>query len=53
MGAVTGSRLDHLVDWEQARQNPFIGPAQIHAGDATNPVWEATAWKKSFELLMD
>jgi len=26
MGAVTGSRLDHLVDWEQAKQNLFIGP---------------------------
>lgn len=47
MGVVTGSHLDHLVDWEQAKQNPFIGlPAQSHDSSERNLVWEATAWKK-------
>jgi len=43
MGAVTGSCLHHLVDWEQGKQNPFTGPAW---SSARSPAWEATAWKK-------
>lgn len=43
MGAVTGSRLHHLVDWDQAKQKPFTGPPWSSAGSAA---WEATAWKK-------
>lgn len=47
MRVVTGSHLDQLVDWEQAKQNPFIGlPAQSRDNSARNPVWEATAWKE-------
>lgn len=47
MRVVTGSHLDHSVDWEQAEQNPFIGlPAQSHDSSVRNPVWEAAARKK-------
>lgn len=49
MGVVTGSCLDHLVDWEQAEQ---LGQCRT-ALECEEPSVGGDSLEKSSELLMD
>lgn len=46
METVAGSYLDHLVDREQAKQNPLVGQHRTMLVVRRRPAWEASAWKK-------